>query len=114
MESILISTKKLLGITAEENHFDDQIMTYINSALITLNGLGVGPETPYIITSEMDTWADAFGEETNVEMIKTYVYLKVRMTFDTPTLSFVADAMNRQIEEFEWRLNSKFDVEANN
>lgn len=112
MESILISIKTLLGIDAEYEHFDDQIKTYINSAFITLNGLGVGPETPFIVTTEMDTWSDAFGENVNVEMIKSYVYLKVRMIFDTPTLSFVAEAMERQISEMEWRLNSKFDVET--
>lgn len=112
MESILTSIKSLLGITAEYKHFDNQVMVYINDAFMTLNHLGVGPDKPVRIESEMETWGGIFGEETNVEMIKTYVGLKVRTLFDPPTTSFVLDAMNRQITELEWRLNSMADVEA--
>lgn len=110
MESILISIKTLLGIVPEYKHFDDQIIAYINSAFITLNGLGVGPETPFTVTSEMDNWSDAFGEKTNTAMVKTYVGQKVRLMFDPPTSSFVLEAMERQIAEMEWRLHSTFNA----
>lgn len=112
MESILITIKSLLGIASEYKHFDDQIKTYINDAFMSLSHLGVGPENPFVVTSEMDTWVDAFGEGVNVEKIKAYVGLKVRIIFDPPATSFVLEAMNRQINEMEWRLNSMFDVKS--
>jgi len=33
--------------------------------------------------------------------------MRVRMLFDPPTTSIVAESMNRMINEFEWRLNSE-------
>lgn len=105
MESILTTIKKMLGITADYDHFDADIIVHINTALMTLNQLGVGPDKPAFISSDMETWKGVFGDIENVEAVKTYIYLKVRMVFDPPTSSFVMEAMNRQASELEWRLN---------
>lgn len=105
MESILTTIKKMLGITADYTHFDTDIIIHINTTLMTLNQLGVGPERPAMISSDYDTWDSVFGNTKDIEAIKTYIYLKVRLTFDPPTSSFVLDAMNRQANELEWRLN---------
>lgn len=105
MESILTSIKKLLGITAEDTSFDVDVIIHINSAFMTLNQLGVGPEQIVSISSDLDTWQSALGEIKDIEAVKTYIYLKVRTVFDPPTSSSVLDAMNRQISELEWRLN---------
>ena len=105
MDSVLTTIKKLLGIEKDYTHFDNDIIMHINSALMTLNQLGVGPESPASITSEMDTWEKTLGDLKNMEAVKTYIYLKVRMVFDPPTSSFVLDAMNKQANELEWRLN---------
>lgn len=105
MESILTTIKLQLGIGADYTHFDQQIMVHINSAFMTLRQLGVGPDKPIIVTSEMDTWDKVLGENESIEAIKLYIALKVRMLFDPPTSSFVLDAMNRQASELEWRLN---------
>lgn len=105
MDSILTTIKKLLGIEADYTHFDNDIIVHINSVLMTLNQLGVGPESPASITSELDTWDKTLGDIKNLEAVKTYIYLKVKMIFDPPTSSFVVDAMNKQASELEWRLN---------
>lgn len=105
MDSILTTIKKLLGIEADYTQFDGDIVVHINTVLMTLYQLGVGPDSPASITNEMDTWEKIFGEEKNIEAIKTYIYLKVKMIFDPPTSSFVLDAMNKQANELEWRLN---------
>lgn len=105
MESVLNTIKKMLGIADDYNYFDNDIIMHINSVLMTLNQLGVGPETPAYIKNELDTWEQIFGKTTNIEAIKSYIYLKVRLLFDPPTSSFVVESMNRQISEFEWRLN---------
>lgn len=105
MDSILTTIKKLLGIEADYTQFDSDIIVHINTVLMTLYQIGVGPTKPASITNEMDTWEKIFGEEKNLEAIKTYIYLKVKMIFDPPTSSFVLDAMNKQANELEWRLN---------
>lgn len=110
MDSILDSIKKLLGITGEYKHFDPDIIMHINSAFFTLNQLGVGPDEPFKIEDNSDTWDD-FVSGQDVEAIKSYIGLKVRTLFDPPTNSSLLSAMNEQIKEFEWRLNVQVDPE---
>ena len=110
MDSILDSIKKLLGITEEYKHFDPDIIMHINSAFFTLNQLGVGPDEPFKIEDNSDTWDD-FVSGQNIEAIKSYIGLKVRTLFDPPTNSALLSAMNEQIKEFEWRLNVQVDPE---
>lgn len=105
MESILTSIKKLLGIDSDYEHFDTDIVIYINSALTTLNQLGVGPDTGFLIKDKNTVWADFVEEEMKMESVKAYVYLKVRLLFDPPTNSFLIEAIQNQVKELEWRLN---------
>ena len=111
MESILTSIKKLLGITEEYTHFDQDIIMHINSVFMVLNQLGVGPSTGFSIEDSTTTWADFIPDMTaaNVEGVKTYMYLKVRMLFDPPTNSSVIESYNRTIAEYESRLNIAVD-----
>lgn len=105
MESILTSIKKMLGISEEDKDFDTDIVIHINSALMTLKQIGVGPEEGYLITSEAETWTNYLGESSSdLPIVKTYVFMKVKLIFDPPTSSFVAESYKRMIDEFEWRL----------
>jgi hypothetical protein len=47
--SILTSTKKILGVSADDTVFDLDIITHINSAFSTLCQLGIGPATGFMI-----------------------------------------------------------------
>ena len=105
MESILTSIKKLLGIEESYEHFDTDIMIHINSALMVLRQLGVGPAEGFRITGSSETWDDYLGDSILLEGVKTYVYQKTRLMFDPPTSSAHAEAMKNAISEFEWRLN---------
>ena len=106
MESILTSIKKLLGITKEYEHFDDELIVHINSVFATLNQLGVGPAEGFRIKDEDATWDEFIRGEANIESVRTYVYLNVKLLFDNSTLSSaVIAATERQIDELEWRLN---------
>lgn len=109
MESILTSIKKMLGITEEYEHFDSDIIMHVNSVFMILTQLGVGPAEGFSIRGKGETWGDYLPEETRLESIKSYMYLKVKLLFDPPLGSAVIDAMNRQISEFEWRLNVAVD-----
>lgn len=104
MESILTSIKKLLGIDAEYTHFDADIIIHINSALMTLNQLGIGPEEGFSILSEVETWDSFIGDSVYYEAIKTYVCYYVRIAFDPPMSSSVLESMQRRMNELEWRL----------
>ena len=104
-DSILFSVKKMLGIDAEYNVFDPDIIMHINSVFFVLNQLGVGPPDGFRIADEGTKWDDYFSENTDVEAVKSYVYLKVKLLFDPPLNSAVIEAINRQIAELEWRLN---------
>lgn len=105
MESILTSIKKLLGIGEECNHFDDQIIMHINTVLSILTQVGVGPSSGFSINDASDTWEDFVGDNPVFNMVKTYVYQKVKMVFDPPTSSAHMEALKESIAELEWRLN---------
>lgn len=105
MESILLSTKKVLGIDSEYTAFDVDILMHINSVFTILNQLGVGPENGFMIEDATATWDLFFGSDLRYNAIKTYVYLRVRLLFDPPTTSYLLESVNAQCRELEWRLN---------
>lgn len=109
-KSILTSIKKLLGVPEEYDVFDTDIIIHINSAFSTLNQLGVGPPEGFFIEDATEQWGMFLGDDQQINSVKTYVYLKVRLLFDPPTTSFAIDAMKKSAEEYEWRLNAKVDV----
>ena len=104
-ESILTSTKAVLGIDEGVESFDLDVTVFINSALATLDQLGVGPAGGLVIDGPSAVWASLSVPDNQLSMIKTYIFLKVRMLFDPPATSFAISAFNKQIEEYEWRLN---------
>jgi hypothetical protein len=104
-ESILKSTKKILGLDADYTPFDLDVITHINAAFSILNQLGVGPETGFHIEDETQLWADYNVPDNQLHLVKTYVYLKVRILFDPPATSYLITAATDQLKEYEWRLN---------
>lgn len=110
MESILTSIKKLLGIPKEYEHFDADIIMHINSVFMTLTQLGVGPTEGFTIMDEDATWDEFTQNKKILESVKSYMFLKVKLLFDSSTLtSPVIEAYNKMITEFEWRLNVAVD-----
>lgn len=104
MESILISIKKLLGIAEDYTHFDNDIIMHINSVFLILTQLGVGPPEGFVIQDATALWTDFVSDDKNLELIKSYTYLKVKIMFDPPLSSAVLDSTNQLIKEYEWRI----------
>lgn len=104
-DSILDSTKKVLGIEADYTAFDIDIVMHINSVLSTLWLLGVGPAGGFQIEDNTAKWSDFYGTDPRLSQIKTYVYLRVRLLFDPPTTSYLIEALTKQYEELGWRIN---------
>lgn len=111
MESILTSIKKLLGISEDYTQFDDDIIMHINTVFLNLTQLGVGPESGFSIEDDNTYWEDFIDIKNNSQLqaVKSYMYLKVKLLFDPPLSSAVIESTNRMISELEWRLNVAVD-----
>lgn len=103
-DSVLLSIKQMLGISPEDTSFDVNVIMSINTALTTLMDLGLTEVEDEIVTDDDMTWDDLLGGRTDIEYVKTYVYQKVKMIFDPPTSTAAIDAMQRSINELEWRI----------
>lgn len=110
-DRILVSTKKILGLPEEYTAFDLDVITHINAAFSVLTQLGVGPAEGYMIEDDEALWTEFITEPIKANMIKTYVYLKVRSLFDPPTTSFLIEAVNKQIAELESRISAQREEE---
>ena len=111
MDSILTSIKKLLGIEEEYEHFDTELIMNINSVFMILMQLGVGPAEGFSIEDKNATWSSFLAGRLDLNAVKTYGYLKVRLMFDPPQIGFLLESVNKQITELEWRLNVQAEKE---
>ena len=101
MTSILDSIKIMLGNSVDDTNFDTELIIFINGALAIINKLGVGP-IGYKISDNSNTWDEFLGDRTDLEEVKTNVYLRVRLAFDPPQNSFLVASIKEQIAESTW------------
>lgn len=109
MDSILTSIKKLLNIGEDYNYFDTDIIIHINTVFSKLHQLGVGPDKPFRISGAEQTWDQFIGTQSQVEAVKDYIYLNVKLLFDPPQNGFTTTSYENMIKELEWRLNVAVD-----
>lgn len=105
--SILNDTKKALGLAASYSAFDPDLIMHINSTLTILWDLGIGPEEVVVITGPDDNWSLLDLTPEQLSMVKSWLYLKVRIVFDPPTMGFLVDSLKAQIEEQTYRLRDR-------
>lgn len=103
-DSILDTTKRQLGLDPEDDSFDIEIIMHINSIFFVLQQLGVGPVLGFSIIDRSDLWSAFVGAD-QINAVRTYMGLKVRLIFDPPTTGPATEAMERQASQMEWRLN---------
>jgi hypothetical protein len=102
--SILVATKEILGLDADDDAFDLDIITHINTALSVLYQMGVLSAASSI--ESLDTDWDALALDVEVlSMVRSYVFLKTQFLWDPPTTSFLIKARQDQIAELEYRMN---------
>ncbi len=104
-ESILLSTKKVLGLAEDYTAFDPDILMHINSVFAKLAQLGAGPKTGFFVESADEEWGDFLGDDLRWNCVKSYVTTSVRMLFDPPTLGYLITAYEKVISEAEWRIS---------
>lgn len=129
--SILNDIKKMLGITEDYKHFDQDIIIHINTALSTLIQVGLPANKNFNLVNSDQTWSEymnftnskvnnnimkaalkqlsAENVDKNIGMIKSYVYLKTKLIFDPPQNSFTIESINKTINEYESRINIEYD-----
>lgn len=108
--NILSEIKNLVGLDSEYDAFDVDVLMHINTYVMVLRQIGVGPVGGYEVTKD-STWSDYLGEDviTKLSAVRTYIYLKVKLIFDPPTSSAVMEAMKQTASEIEVRLNMEVD-----
>lgn len=102
-ESILNDLKKVCGMDPEYTAFDQDLMMHINAEFAVLNQIGLGPAQGFMITDATAVWDDFLEGELRLNMVKTYMYLKMRLIFDPPTTSYLIAAYEKQAEMYLWR-----------
>lgn len=108
-DSILDTIMKMLGPEGDYEHFGTDIIVHINSAFERLCDLGIGPTSPFHIESNSETWAD-FLTTTPMRRVSRYIFLYVKLIFDPPSSSYVADVYQKELDKLEWTLNSVAEV----
>ena len=104
-DSILTSIKKLMGLTEEYDAFDQDILILINSIFFELEQIGVKAKEGFVLSDKTSVWSDYSDDDRLLNVLKPYIYMKTKLTFDPPTSSGALDSMNRIIDRFEWRIN---------
>ncbi len=104
-DNILDSVKKMCNVAEDDLSFDQDLILYINSALMTIMQEWHGMDHAFRVEDGSETWDDLLGAgETDYEGVKELVGLKVRMVFDPPSNSSVMQALKDEIQNLEWRL----------
>ena len=89
----------------------EQIIMHINSVLMILRQMGVGPQEGFGISDATATWSEFCQNRADIEAVKSYTALKVKMLFDPPQSSSTMEATKNLISELEWRLYAECDRE---
>lgn len=109
MSSILDDVKLALGLLPEDTSFDGTIVMHINSVFSMLHSAtGVGGPTGFAITGKGETW-DMLYEDTRLNSIKSYVFVRVKVLFDPHIIGAVLSAHERQFQEMEYRIMAEAD-----
>ena len=108
--SIFNSIKELLGPTAADDSFDNEIMMDLNSAIMILTQIGVG-KMGFTVESGEETWDDLGIDQKDISLVKTYLFSKTKLMFDPPVSTVLSQALTQQINEYEWRLRTRAEIE---
>ena len=103
--SIFNSVKKVVGLLGDDGSFDEDILLHINSVVSTLRQLGLSIPADFYIEDDVQTWRDLLGEYRDLDLVKSYMAMKVRLMFDPPSSSFGLASMTEMVKELEWRIN---------
>ncbi len=109
-ESILRDVRVACNLSPDDPSFDDELILHTNTYLFRAAQFGVGKKG-FSIRAEDETWSDFVPDDfENVESLKSYIGLSVRLLFDPPESSSVQAAMKETVKEMEWCLYIEKDI----
>lgn len=108
MNTVLEDVRKVIGGDMIDPHFDQELCMHINSVLVGLRQIGV--KTGTNIVNDETLWSELVPNIIDVESIKTWLGLKVRLIFDPPTSSYVSSAIEENLRELEFRIQLEVDT----
>lgn len=112
-ESILNSIKKLMGLDSDYDAFDPDLITLINSSLMTLSQIGVG-EIGFFISGADETWSGFLKSRNDLAAAKDYVYISTRLVFDPPSSASIIASYEKIRDELAWRLKVRSERAVDN
>lgn len=99
-----------MGVSVDDDAFDDELIMIVNGIFMTLQQIGVGSQnTLFHIEDNSSTWSDYLENPTELPMVQTYTAIRTRLVFDPPQSSTLEQALRQEVAEYEWRLNVKVD-----
>ena len=102
MDSILDTIKKMIGLPIDDDSYDVDLIIHINSALSRLPQLN-NQFNPLVIMDNTANWDQVFTKP-EYEFIKTYIFINVRLVFDPPSNTTLAESLKAAITQYEWTL----------
>lgn len=106
--SILNDVKQTLGLLPTDTAFDSDILMHINTVIAIISQIGVPVPIGFEVRDETTQWSDLFTNSL-LNPIKSYMFLRVKLMFDPPASGFATDAVERQIQELEFRIHTEAD-----
>ena len=103
-DNILASIKKMNNVLEDDKSFDQDLILYINSALMVVMQEWHGMDHAFKLEDGTETWDDVLGDDVDYEGVKELIGLKVRLMFDPPSSSTAVEAIKAQIQDLEWRM----------
>lgn len=105
VDAKILSTIKLaLGLQEDYPPFDAELTMHINSAIATLNQLGVGPRVGLVVDADTK-WSALLEGKTDLENAKTFIQMNVKILFDGNAMTqHVIAAYQKMIDETAERL----------
>lgn len=103
--SIADDIKLDLGLPPDYDVFDPTVIRHINTAFSRATQLGLGPEQGFKLRTGTETWEEFIGDFEDLDAVKGYIFLRVKLLFDPPATSFHIAAVEKQLEELTWTLS---------
>ena len=110
-ESVLNTIKKCLDIDPDNKDFDADMLLHINSVLPIMKRLGIIPKTSKRISDDSVTWSQFIPDDSlDVEDIKDYIFLRVKLIFDPPQNQKHTDVLIDAYKEIEFGLMTQNEI----
>ena len=107
--SVLNTVKEMIGPSQGYDVFDTDLLVLINSSLNVLAQKSIVKDGTKI-KDETTTWEEILEGREDLEMIKEYLVLKVKMIFDASGSATIQQAYEKRANELEWLMYAFSDI----